>query len=105
MSEDSNIYTNGDVQLEDRQEVKPPSMYRVLLHNDNYTTMDFVVEVLTTVFHMPAAKATTIMMDVHRKGVGQCGVYPYDIASTKVSQVHSMARAREYPLRASYEQV
>ncbi|HPS56694.1 MAG TPA: ATP-dependent Clp protease adapter ClpS [Spirochaetota bacterium] len=93
----------GGIQLEDRQKLKEPEMYRVILHNDHYTTMDFVVEVLVTVFHMPSAKATQVMLDVHRKGIGVCGVYTYDIAVTKVEQVHHMAKAREYPLRCSYE--
>jgi len=65
--------------------------------------MDFVVEVLISVFHKPAAEATKIMLDVHRRGKGMCGVYTYDIASTKVSQVHSLARAREFPLKCSIE--
>lgn len=93
----------GGIQLEDQQKLKEPEMYRVILHNDHYTTMDFVIEVLVTVFHMPTAKATQVMLDVHRKGVGMCGVYTYDIAVTKVEQVHLMAKAREYPLRCSYE--
>lgn len=79
-------------------------MYRVILHNDHYTTMDFVVEVLISVFHKPAAEATRIMLDVHRKGKGICGVYTYDIASSKVSLVHSMAKDREFPLRCSMEE-
>lgn len=95
--------TEGGIKLEDRQKLKEPEMYRVILHNDHYTTMDFVVEVLVTVFHMPGAKATQVMLDVHRKGIGVCGVYTYDIAVTKVEQVHLMAKAREYPLRCSYE--
>lgn len=79
-------------------------MFRVILHNDHYTTMDFVVEVLISVFHKPAAEATRIMLDVHRKGKGICGVYTYDIASSKVSLVHSMAKEREFPLRCSMEE-
>lgn len=93
----------GGIELEDKQKLREPEMYRVILHNDHYTTMDFVVEVLVTVFHMPSAKATQVMLDVHRKGIGVCGVYTYDIAVTKVEQVHLMAKSREYPLRCSYE--
>ena len=66
-------------------------MFRVILHNDHYTTMDFVVEVLMKVFGKTAAEAIKIMLDVHRKGAGICGVYTYDIAVTKVAQVHRMA--------------
>lgn len=87
------------------KKIKEPEMYRVILHNDHYTTMDFVVEVLTKVFHMQAAKATQIMLDVHKKGIGICGVYTFDIAATKVEQVHQMARDQQFPLKCSYERV
>jgi ATP-dependent Clp protease adaptor protein ClpS len=87
-------------------EIRPdePRMFRVILHNDHYTTMDFVVEVLMKVFHKTAAEAIKIMLDVHRKGVGVCGVYTYDIAVTKVAQVHHMAKKDEFPLKCSYEE-
>jgi ATP-dependent Clp protease adaptor protein ClpS len=87
-----------------RPRLQEPRLYRVLLHNDDYTTMDFVVKVVMTVFHKPAAEATKIMLDVHRKGRGIVGVFTRDIALTKVSQVHEMARQGEYPLRASCEE-
>ncbi|MDI9571319.1 MAG: ATP-dependent Clp protease adaptor ClpS [Pseudomonadota bacterium] len=80
-------------------------MFRVILHNDHYTTMDFVVEVLMKVFQKPAAEAVKTMMDVHRSGCGVCGVYTYDIAVTKVKRVHAMAKSRGYPLKSSYERV
>lgn len=83
--------------------VKEPSLYRVVLHNDDYTTTDFVVEVLVTIFHKPAMEATRIMMDVHKKGRGQVGLYPYDIAATKVYQVKEMAKKREFPLKCTLE--
>ena len=79
-------------------------MYKVLLHNDHYTTMDFVIEVLIKVFKMPSQKATKIMLDVHKKGIGICGVYTFDIAVTKVNQVHNMAKAKDFPLKCSYEE-
>ncbi len=94
---------DGGVSLEPDINLKKPDMYRVLLHNDHYTTMDFVVEVLMQVFHMPSAKATEIMLDVHKRGIGVCGVYTFDIAVTKVEKVHLMARERQFPLRCSYE--
>lgn len=81
-----------------------PKMFRVILHNDNYTTMEFVVAVLMKVFHKPASEATKIMLDVHKKGRGVCGVYTYDIAVTKISHVHQMAKNCEYPLRCSCEE-
>ncbi|MBP8980988.1 MAG: ATP-dependent Clp protease adaptor ClpS [Syntrophobacterales bacterium] len=79
-------------------------MYRVILHNDHYTAMDFVVEVLVRVFHKPPAEATKIMMDVHKRGTGVCGVYTYDLALTKVRKVHAMARSRGFPLKCTFEQ-
>lgn len=96
-------YFEGDIRLGLDKKIKEPDMYRVLLHNDHYSTMDFVVEVLMTVFHMPAAQATRIMLDVHKQGIGICGVYIYDVAVTKVEQVHHMAKERKFPLRSSYE--
>ncbi len=94
----------GELALDRETVIDEPKMYRVILHNDNYTTMDFVVEVLIAVFHKPAAEATRIMLDVHRKGAGVCGVYTYDIASTKVSMVFQLAKSREFPLRCSMEE-
>ncbi len=82
-----------------------PAMYRVIIHNDHYTAMDFVIEVLMRVFNKPAAEATKIMMDVHKRGHGACGVYTFDIAVTKVNRVHAMAKSRGYPLKSSYEKV
>jgi ATP-dependent Clp protease adaptor protein ClpS len=90
--------------VKQKTRLREPTLYRVILHNDNYTTTDFVVSVIVTVFHKPAAEATKIMLDVHKRGVGVVGVYTYDIASTKVSQVHEMARQSEFPLRASVEE-
>jgi ATP-dependent Clp protease adaptor protein ClpS len=86
------------------EEIREPKQYRVVLHNDDYTTMDFVVEILVAVFHKPVAEATKIMLDVHKKGKGICGVYTYDIAATKVAQVHEMAKIREFPLKCSLEE-
>lgn len=93
-----------EIKLEPDTILQEPKMYRVILHNDHYTTMDFVVEVLMRVFHKPAAEAVKIMLDVHKRGRGVCGVYTYDIASSKVSQVHLMARNREFPLKCSLEE-
>ncbi len=84
--------------------LKKPRLYKVILLNDDYTTMDFVVEVLVGIFHKPAAEATRIMLDVHEKGKGIVGVYTYDIASTKIIQVEGLARQREFPLKAVMEE-
>ena len=94
----SNLATDNDQQLEE------PKMYRVLLHNDHYTTMDFVVAVLMKVFRKRIAEATAIMLDVHQRGKGLCGIYTYDVAVTKVAQVDRMAKAQEFPLKCSYEE-
>jgi ATP-dependent Clp protease adaptor protein ClpS len=75
----------------------------VLLHNDDYTTMDFVVMVLETIFHKSAEEATLIMLNVHEQGVGVAGVYPRDVAETKAILVHDLARKNEYPLKCSVE--
>lgn len=83
--------------------VKKPAMYRVILINDDYTTMDFVVEVLVGIFHKSASEATRIMLDVHQKGRGVVGVYTYDIARTRILQVEELARERDFPLKAIME--
>jgi len=93
-----------DYALDSDLQVDEPKMYRVILHNDHYTTMDFVVTVLMKIFHKPAAEATKIMLDVHKKGKGICGVYTYDIALTKVRQVEKMAKENEFPLKCSTEE-
>ena len=93
-----------DAGVQQKPRVQEPKLFRVLLHNDHYTTMDFVVKVIVAVFHKPAAEATKIMLDVHKKGHGVVGVYTWDIATTKVTQVHEMARENEFPLRASCEE-
>lgn len=86
-----------------RDEVTDPPMFRVLLHNDDYTTMDFVVQILMLVFHKSLEKATRIMLNVHRKGVGLCGVYTYEVAETKVDTVHALARENQFPLKCTME--
>ncbi len=102
MRPEQSTLPEGDVRNEEG--IKEPKLYRVILHNDDYTTMDFVIEILICVFHKPAAEATRIMLDVHKKGKGICGIYHYDIAATKVAQVHQLARQREFPLKCSLEE-
>ncbi|MGE4504308.1 MAG: ATP-dependent Clp protease adaptor ClpS [Desulfovibrionaceae bacterium] len=85
------------------EEVREPRRYKVLLHNDDYTTMDFVVEVLVRIFRKSESEATIIMLAVHNEGVGLCGIYPFEVAETKVETVRAMAKNAGYPLRCSME--
>ncbi|MCT8975336.1 ATP-dependent Clp protease adaptor ClpS [Clostridium sp. CX1] len=83
---------------------KKPKMFKVLIHNDDYTTMDFVVEVLVKVFKKAVVDATKIMYDVHKKGIGVAGIYSYDIAATKMIQASAMAESSGFPLKFSMEE-
>jgi ATP-dependent Clp protease adaptor protein ClpS len=96
--------TDGEVAQKSRPSVKRPELWRVLLHNDDYTTMDFVIEVLEQIFHKSPAEAYRVMMSVHTRGHGVCGAYPWEVAETKVAAVHDRARERGFPLRASLEE-
>ena len=95
--------TGGELLERTKQETKKPELYRVLLINDDYTTMDFVVEVLESIFHKQPAEAFRIMMAVHTQGKGLCGVYPHEVAETKVAAVIELARANGFPLLATME--
>jgi ATP-dependent Clp protease adaptor protein ClpS len=88
-----------------KEKLKEPEEYQVVLLNDDYTTMDFVVHILEMIFHKSSGEASRIMLDVHRLGRGVVGVYPWDIAQTRTAQVHAAARQREFPLRCIVEQV
>ena len=88
---------------ETRDELKEPPMYKVMLLNDDYTTMEFVVEILMYVFHKSAEESAQIMLKVHREGMGVCGVYTYEVAETKVDTVHALARERGFPLKCAME--
>jgi ATP-dependent Clp protease adaptor protein ClpS len=95
---------HGDAVLErTRQETKEPSRYKVILLNDDYTTMEFVVLILEQVFLKSPAEAFRVMMHVHTQGKGLCGLYPHDIAETKIETVHEMAKEHGFPLRADME--
>ena len=83
----------------ERSKSKPPDMYKVLLLNDDYTTMEFVIDVLQTFFAMNRERATQVMLQVHKEGSAVCGIYPRDIAEAKVAQVTTFAKQREHPLR------
>ena len=83
--------------------MREPSLYKVLLHNDDYTSMEFVVMILETVFSKSGQEATTIMMNVHRRGIGVAGIYSKDIAETKKQIVTDQARSNNFPLKCSIE--
>jgi len=85
-------------------EIKEPHLYKVLLLNDDYSSMDFVIKVLMQIFHHSFEKATEIMLNVHEQGKGLCGVYIYEIAETKVANVRKMAKEEKFPLRAIMEE-
>jgi ATP-dependent Clp protease adaptor protein ClpS len=90
------------------QQAKPklqkPPMYKVILINDDYTPMDFVVQVLETFFHMNREKATQVMLHVHTRGMGVCGVFTRDVAETKVAQVNDYSRSHQHPLLCTMEE-
>jgi ATP-dependent Clp protease adaptor protein ClpS len=87
------------------QKPKPPSMYSVLLFNDDYTPMEFVIDVLERFFNKNREQATQIMLQVHTKGSGVCGIYPLEIAETKVSQVLDLAQAQGHPLQCNMQEI
>lgn len=94
----------GEVVVEKKPKLEKPKLYKVVLHNDDFTTMEFVVFVLRYVFQRSEAEAFTIMLKVHNEGVGMAGVYPYEIANMKANKAMNLARAREYPLLCSVEE-
>jgi len=96
--------TDEQIGSQTRDQTREPPMYRVLLHNDDYTTMEFVVEILIYVFNKSPESAAKIMMNVHQKGIGVCGLYTFEVAETKVNAVHNLARESGFPLRCSMEQ-
>ena len=83
--------------------LSPPVLWKVILHNDDFTSQEFVVWILQSVFRKPEPEAVRIMLDIHRKGKGLAGIYPFDIADTKASQVKAMAEAKEFPLLCTLE--
>lgn len=88
-----------DVAVKERTRTSEPKLYKVILLNDDYTTMDFVVQVLRFIFHLSIVEAEKVMLSVHHHGSGVAGVYPKEVAETKVLAVHQFARQNEYPLK------
>ncbi len=99
------IRPGEDLAVREKRKTKTPRLYRVLLHNDDYTTMEFVVMVLMEVFHRSQGEAVAIMLHVHRKGAGVAGVYPKEIAESKMEKVARLAREAEYPLLCTMEPI
>ena len=101
---DTGRQTGEEVLERTRHETKKPDLYKVLLLNDDYTTMDFVIEILESIFHRSPAEAYRIMMQVHTQGSGIAGVYTHEVAETKVTDAVELARDAGYPLQAVMEQ-
>ena len=95
--------SQAEVKVKPKAKTKKPSMYKVLLLNDDYTPMDFVVFVLETLFSKTRDEATEIMLNVHKNGVGVCGIFTYEVAETKASQVVNLARRNQHPLQCHIE--
>jgi ATP-dependent Clp protease adaptor protein ClpS len=93
----------GSILEEDSVDTKEPPLFKVLLHNDDYTTMEFVVSILENVFNKTSQEATRVMLHVHNDGVGIAGVYTKEICETKITIVHGLAKKNEFPLRCSME--
>ena len=104
MTEPREIGSGGDLALQEaKPKLKRPPLYKVMLLNDDYTPMEFVVQVLESFFRMDREKATRIMLHVHTRGVGVCGVFTREIAETKVAQVNDYSRANQHPLLCTME--
>jgi ATP-dependent Clp protease adaptor protein ClpS len=101
----SNQEQHGSVLEAAKAKVKPPPLYKVMLLNDDYTPMDFVVVVLQTVFAMSREKATQVMLQVHREGMGVCGTFTREVATAKVEQVINIARKHQHPLQCTMEEM
>ena len=100
---DNELKSREGIEVKERQEVKSPSLYKVFLLNDDYTTMDFVVHVLENVFRKPKVEAAQIMLHVHQNGKGLAGIYTREVAETKAETVHELACQHGFPLRCSME--
>jgi len=103
MSDKNKPREDGAVLTRERQKTRTPRMYKVVLHNDDYSPMEFVVAILEQVFHLNREDATRVMLEVHQKGVGIAGLYTYEAAETKVQQVITAAEVHEHPLQCTME--
>lgn len=96
--------SNTGVATESKQKVEKPPLFKVLLHNDDYTSMEFVVFILMSVFHRDEQAAQHIMLEVHHKGIGVAGIFTFEIAESKINKVTALARAYQFPLLCTMEQ-
>lgn len=103
MSEKDTATGDPGVATIDEVKVKKPAMYKVLLHNDDYSTMEFVIHVLQKFFHKNYEESHAIMLKVHHDGIGICGIYTHEVAESKTSKVNKYSRAKGHPLKCSYE--
>ncbi len=101
---DEELFGDSSISIDVRQKKAIPRRFKVLIHNDDYTTMEFVVHILENIFNKSSAEANNIMLSVHLKGHGLCGIYPFEVAETKVEKVHSMAEKESSPLKCSMEE-
>ena len=101
---ETNAGNKTRIQVKTKEQIATPSLFKVLMHNDDYTTMEFVVEVLQEIFNKPPTEAEKIMLTIHFQGVGHCGTFPYAIAETKADQARLKARKAGFPLRCSLEE-
>lgn len=104
MPEFPDIEEGGEVLVEKKTKLEKPKLFKVILHNDDFTTMDFVVFVLQYVFNRSDSEAFSIMLKVHSEGIGVAGIYPYEIANMKSEKATNLARSREYPLLCTVEE-
>ncbi len=104
MSDFPDYEHEGDVLTESETKLEKPKLYKVLLHNDDFTTMEFVVFILSHVFMRSGAEAFTIMLKVHNEGVGLAGIYSYEVATMKAEKAMNLARASEYPILCTVEE-
>ena len=104
MPEFPDIEEGGEVLVEKKTKLEKPKLFKVILHNDDFTTMDFVVFVLQYVFNRSDSEAFSIMLKVHNEGIGIAGIYPYEIATMKSEKAMNLARSREYPLLCTVEE-
>lgn len=103
MSTENAVHYDENVKTDTRKKLDEPARYKVLLHNDDFTTMEFVISILLRIFHKEREEAFAIMMNVHKNGIGKCGTYTREIAETKVNQVLTDARLAGFPLNCTME--